>query len=139
MVDIYLDTNFLMLPYTRKIDIFSEIDRIIRSSYRLLLVPGTLEELEKLCQTEKGEHRRAAKMALAIAKAKNIPVLDSKQKDLYMANNSKKPIVDDIILALAQKDVIVATQDKELKKAVKEKGAGVIFAKKGKLEIENVL
>ena len=134
-----LDTNFLMLPYSRRIDIFSEIERIVRVPHRLVLVPGTIQELEKLAKEEKGAHRRAAKMALAIAKAKNLPVLDSKQKDLYMANNSKDVIVDDIILGLASKDVIVATQDKELKKAVMGKGAGIIFAKKSKLEIENVL
>ena len=139
MVDILIDTNFLMLPYTRKIDIFREIERIAKFSYSLYLVPGTVEELEKLSKEEKGMHKRAAKMALAILKAKNMPVLDTKQKDLYMASNSKGIIVDDIILALAGKNVVVATQDKELKRAVKEKGAGVIFAKKSKLEIENVL
>ena len=56
-----------------------------------------------------------------------------------MTGNSKKPIVDDIILALADKNHIVATQDRELRKKLTEKGIRTIYARKKSLEIKDVL
>ena len=74
-------------------------------------------------------------MALQLLEKKGV----GKQKSLYMTGNSKKPIVDDIILALADKNHIVATQDRELRKKLTEKCIRTIYARKKSLEIKDVL
>ena len=135
MKKIILDTNFVFLPFTLKIDIFSEIDRIMHEPYNLFVMEDTIDELDRIMQEQKGKDRETAKMALQLLEKKGV----GKQKSLYMTGNSKKPIVDDIILALADKNHIVATQDRELRKKLTEKGIRTIYARKKSLEIKDVL
>ncbi|AJF61770.1 TPA: hypothetical protein HA239_01705 [Candidatus Woesearchaeota archaeon] len=135
MKKIILDTNFVFLPFTLKIDIFSEIDRIMHEPYNLFVMEDTIDELDRIMQEQKGRDRETAKMALQLLEKKGV----GKQKSLYMTGNSKKPIVDDIILALADKNHIVATQDRELRKKLTEKGIRTIYARKKSLEIKDVL
>ncbi|MFH2020325.1 MAG: PIN domain-containing protein [archaeon] len=139
MRTIVLDTNFLLLPAARKIDIFAEIERIFIHNYKICIYRETIDELNKIIKEQRGKHKDAAKIGLQLITIKNVSILDSKQKDLYMPTNSKEPIVDDVILGEADSGIIVATQDKALRDALKKKGVGIIFAKNKKLETENVL
>ena len=126
-----------MLPFTHGIDIFSEIQAIMNEPYVLFILDLNMSELNKIISTQKGKHKEAAKMALQLAKEKKIEVLSSeKQKSLYMKPNSKKPTVDDIIVALADTDTVVATQDKFLKERLLAKGIKTIILRgKDKLEL----
>ena len=56
-----------------------------------------------------------------------------------MTVDSKSPIVDDIILKIANENTYVATQDKILKNKLKQKGIKVIYSRNKKLEIKDVL
>ena len=105
---IILDTNFLLIPYQFKVDIFSEIDRIILEKYQLYILDKTLDELEKIVKDkeQKGKNKLAAKLALLLVKAKDVKIIKTK----------KDKLVDDLIVELADKDTIVCTQDTELKK-----------------------
>jgi rRNA-processing protein FCF1 len=114
---VILDTNFLLIPGQFKVDIFTEIGRIMQEQYVLYIIDKSLKELNNIVITGKQNDRFAAKLALALAIQKNLKTLHS--------FGSKKS-VDDIIVSKADKDTIVATQDKALRERLKEKGAKII-------------
>ncbi len=113
---IILDTNFLLIPAQFKVDIFSEIERIVHEPYELFIVEQTIGELKSIIEKQSGKKRQAAKLALQLIK----------QKGLNTIKNFQKGIVDDIILSIANKEFAVATQDKGLKKALKKKNIKII-------------
>ena len=120
---IIIDTNFLLIPGTLKVDIFSEIDRICTFKYTLHIVDKTLEELKKIIQTQRGKYSSAAKLALQLLKNKKVKIIKTK----------KDKQVDDLILDIAKKGkIIVATQDKEFKHLLKAENAGLIVLKQKK-------
>lgn len=105
---IILDTNFLMVVGQFKVDIFSEIDRICNSKYDLFIIDKTIDELNKIIKEQKGKHKEAAKLALALIKNKKIKKIKTTE-DLD---------VDSILLK--RKDAIIATQDAILKGKLKK-------------------
>ena len=56
MKKIILDTNILLIPYTQKVDIFSEFDRILDEPYNLFIIDQTVDELKKITENQKGKH-----------------------------------------------------------------------------------
>ena len=108
---VILDTNFLMIPGALGVDIFTELERVA-PEYDLYVIDKTLDELKKL-----GE-----KMALEMVEQFNIKLI----------NTSKEDLVDDLIVEHATKDDLVATQDKELKDRLREKGIDLVVLRKKK-------
>ena len=106
---ILLDTNFLLIPAQFKVDIFSEIDRIMLANYKLYVLDKSIDELKKIIadKKQKLKNKKAAKLALQLIKAKKVNVLKTKQD---------KP-VDDMIADL--KGHIIATQDIALKRRLR--------------------
>ncbi|MBD3202704.1 hypothetical protein GF327_00285 [Candidatus Woesearchaeota archaeon] len=128
MKKVILDTNFLLIPYVFKVDIFNEIKRLINDKYELLIMQGTIDELDNIIKRQKKKHKRAANMALDLIKKKRIKIINQelieidKQKSLNTRSNSKKVInVDKAILEIADKNTIVATQDQKLKNKLRKK------------------
>ena len=108
MKKILVDTNFLLIPFQFKVDIFKEIDRIIDEKYEICVVDKTLEELEKLIKGNKEKDKKAAKLAKQLIKKNKVKIINTQGKN-----------VDEIIIKIKDKDTIVATQDKELRKKLK--------------------
>ena len=126
MKKIIIDTNFLLIPYTFKVDIFSEFERIIEDKYDVFILAGTVDELNNIILLQRGRHQAGAKMALSLIK----------QKHLKTINISEREYIDDSIVNLSDGDTIVATQDKELKRRLKSKNIRVIVLRNKKyLEI----
>lgn len=124
---IILDTNFLLIPWQFKLDIFSELERICVFKYDVFIVDKTIDELSYIFNNQKGKNKDAAKLALKIINLKKIKKI----------NTDKEKNVDNLILDIVDKDYIVATQDKELKKLLKEKNIPVIVLRqKQKLELQ---
>jgi len=119
---ILLDTNFLLIPFQFKVDIFSEIARICDFGYSLAIIDRTADELESIKKNQKGRHKLAADFALKLLKKKDLKIIRT---------NSKKP-VDDLIAELAGKGAIVATQDSLLRKTIKNNKGRVIFLRNKK-------
>jgi len=121
MIQVILDTNFLLIPAQFSVDIFSEIDRIMNQKYELCVLEKSLDELKRVAETaESGKDKRAAMLGIAFVAAKKIKPL--KAGDKY---------VDEAILELVERGKhIVATQDMELKRKLKEKGISVITMRK---------
>jgi len=119
MKNIILDTNFLLAIYQFKIDIFQEIQHICDFSYQILTIDRVIDELKNI----KGKDKKAANFALKIIKEKGLKIL-----------KTEKAHTDDVLVRL-NKTAIIATQDKGLKKRLKN----YITIRQKKYLIKNVL
>ncbi|MBN2141833.1 DUF188 domain-containing protein [Candidatus Woesearchaeota archaeon] len=114
---VIIDTNFLLIPGQFKVDIFSEIDRILDVPYELCVVEKTMDELQRLIMSLPPKDKFAAKLGKVLAE----------QKHLKRVGISKgRESADDDIVSFSDKNTYVATQDAILRKRVREKGAKVI-------------
>lgn len=121
MKKIIIDTNFLMIPYKFRVDIFTEFKRICSFNYKLFIIDKTIDELRSIMQKQSGKDKKAAEFALKLIGLKNIGIIASKER-----------YVDSSILKIAGKDIVVATQDGFLRKQLIEKGASVIILRQKK-------
>lgn len=114
----------LMAVAQFKADVFSEINRICLFNYRICVIGKTIDELERIMKQQKGKGKAAAKMALSLVKA---------HKVRNIALDEIAGSVDDIILKISDKGShIVATQDRELRRKLKEKGVPVMTLRQKK-------
>ncbi len=114
MKKIIFDTNFAVIPFQFKVDIYSELDRIIDEKYEILFLNICTDELKKL---------KFGNAALDLMKKKKVKFIDT---DLIKN-------VDNTILNFAKKEnAIIATQDKELKKKALKKGLKIITLRQKK-------
>ena len=119
MANIILDTNFLLIPSQFRVDIFSEISRLIPNP-EIFILDKTIDELNEIIKSkQKPIDRQAAKLALQLIKAKHIKIIKTEQGNV------------DKLLA-AKKDYIIATQDKNLKKKLKKRKIKTIILKQKK-------
>ena len=116
MKKIIIDTNFLLIPGQFKIDIFSEIRRISDFPFSLLVFDKTIDELKMIIKRQKGRQKQAANLGLQLLKRKDLKIIPTK------AEKS----VDSLILEIADKNTVVATQDAALKNALRKKGIAII-------------
>ncbi|MCH8067029.1 MAG: nucleotide-binding protein [Nanoarchaeota archaeon] len=123
MKKILLDTNFLLAVYQFKVDIFTELDRICNFNYKLFILDKTIEELKHIIERQKGKHKDAARVALQLLKLRKVGVIKT---------GSKKH-TDDVILDYAEKDYLVATQDKDLKRRLIHHNVKVIVLRQKKI------
>ncbi len=115
---IVLDTNFLMLPVQFKIDIFEEF----RGS-ELITFSACIKELEKIAAGRKKD-AAAAKIALNLVKKEKIRIVKTGKK-------ADKAIMD----YAAKNECAVATNDKKLLKALKNKGIKILRLRQRKFII----
>jgi len=125
MEKIILDTNFLLIPFQSKVDIFSEVDKICMFKYELCIIDKTIDELNNIIKQQKGTHKEAAQLALQLIKSKHLKILATHQDT----------DVDTILASFSKKGYIIATQDKELKKRVKKR---IILKQRKYLSIEGI-
>ncbi|MFA4661878.1 PIN domain-containing protein [Pyrococcus kukulkanii] len=128
------DTNFLFIPGQFGVDIISEFDRILDVKYQVAIPNVVLEELKTIIKEGKvrGKDLMAARMALKLAE--RFPVV-------YIGEFMSKT-TDELLYgyAIANDNVIVCTNDKKLRKRLREAGVPVIFLRqKKKLELEGML
>ncbi len=117
---IVMDTNFIMEVVKNKIDLQKELKRVIDSNFELYVIEGTKEELEKIAETQRNKDRETAKIALELIK--NIKTAQAEGKR-----------VDEKLLDIAEKDTVIATHDKELKKKIK--GRKIVVRQKKYLQL----
>lgn len=124
--DVILDTNFLMIPGEKGVDIFSEIENIVNEPHEICVIDKSVEELQKIVEkTGKKKEGFNAKLAIILLKQKNLKILSS----------SSEEYADIAILRHAEKhpdSVIVATQDKNLRDKLKNISARVIMLRQEK-------
>lgn len=103
MKKILLDTNALMAIAELKIDIFQALASCCDFHFKVYVLDGTLEELEKIKLEQRGKYKQAAQLALSLIKAKNIVIL------------KKTGNVDDILAEESKNGSLILTQDIALK------------------------
>ncbi len=121
MKKILLDTSFILSALKYKIDIKSELNNIIDEKFSTYYIDKTLTEL-------KGKPlEKLAKDILKKINAKKIITHENKNVDSLLILHSE-----------ANKDVLVATQDKRLKEKLKKRNVGLITIRQKKyLKITN--
>jgi len=117
------DTNFLIYVFKHKINFDYEIERAINSNFEIVILSPVKEELEKLLRS--GDLKGNEKLAinLALAKIRNYKLVD------YNANYADEAILN---YAKENKNVIVATNDKELKEKLMENNIPVMVVRQKK-------
>jgi len=128
MVRLLFDTNFLLVPFQFKVDLFGELDRLLDVEYEIEIPEGVLMELGRIEKNAKGRDKRNAASALSLAERFKIV-----SGERYMN------CVDDALLELAKRDAIICTNDRELRVRAREKGIPVIYLRQKKiLELDGV-
>jgi len=125
---VILDTNFLLIPGQFKVDIFTEIERILEEPHELCVVEKTMPELDKIASTGGVHDKFAAKLAIVLCAQKGLKRVPSSKGDIS---------ADDEIVVASNKDTYVATQDVALQKRVREKGAKLIALRQKKYLVVN--
>jgi len=122
-----LDSNFLILPLTLRLDIFSEIEKLLCGRVEFLVVSPVRKELEKL-SSKSTEIGRRASFALKLLDRCIYVKLDPK----------KRKTVDEALVEFAQENkVIVATSDMPLRKKLRDINVPVIYVRDySQLELE---
>ena len=104
MKKIIIDTNVLMAISELSLDVFTAIDDFCDFTYSLQVLEGTITELEKIKEEQRGKFKMAASLALQLLKAKNVKTIPSIGH------------VDDILVEYSTKGYLIITQDVLLKK-----------------------
>jgi hypothetical protein len=121
MKQIIIDTNFLLIPAQFRVDIFSEIDRLMYEPYELCILEGTIDELNKIQEKQSGKDKKAAALALKLIASKKVKHLKTEKNlniDKLIVEQAKNP------------DSIIATQDMALKRVLKRNNAHLIILRK---------
>ena len=115
--EVIIDTNFFMAVFQFKIDIISELKKIL-PSYKLTTPKFVISELEGLKKNKNLNIRKQATMALKIAKSNDIEIMD--------ISTLKGESVDDALVRIS-KSKILATNDSQLKKRANEASIRVAY------------
>jgi rRNA-processing protein FCF1 len=113
---VLLDTNFILIPFTLNVDVFSQFRN---RGDELFVLDRSLVELEYLTRKGNGVDKLNAKMALESVEKCGISVISSEE--------SFKKVDESIIDVAEEQNLAVATQDKELKQMLREKGLKVYY------------
>ena len=116
---VVLDTNFLLIPFRFRINIFRELDYLIETAHSYVISSKTLGELKKLGRSI-GKDGMAARLALKMVEA-------VKPKIEIIKNEMN---VDEWIVDYAEKSgAIVCTNDAKLRKRLKPLHVKVVALK----------
>ncbi len=126
------DTNFLLVPGQFGVDVFSELHRILDVRFKIAVPNVVLQELEVIERKSRGRDLLAIRMAKKLAE---------RFEKVDVGEFGKKPIDDQIFeFATGKERVIVCTNDKGLKKRLRERGVPVVYLRSKKiLELEGML
>ncbi|XRP97736.1 PIN domain-containing protein [Methanocaldococcus sp. 16A] len=122
MYKIVPDTNFLIYVFKHKINFDYEIERAINSKFEIVILSPVKEELEKLLRSGDLKGKEKLAINLALAKIKNYKLINH------------EGYADEAILNYAKENenVIVATNDKELKEKLIENNIPVMVVRQKK-------
>jgi len=124
MKTVLADTNFLVECAKHKIDIHSELTRVLDFSFEVAILDRTMEELDTIIARGKKEGLQA-KLAKTILMTKHVTVIPTTGGH-----------TDNLLLDMADENHMIATMDKELKRKLKKKGQSVVIIRgKDKLEV----
>ena len=122
---IIFDTNFCMIPFEFKVDIFDELNRIAPEKYEILIPDLVKLELKKIASGI-GKRAIAARSALKM-------VEDFKEVKIENIGGVDKSIIE----YAKNNNCIIATQDKKMKSIAKKYGIPTITMRQKRYLIFN--
>ncbi|MCW4016495.1 MAG: nucleotide-binding protein [Candidatus Bathyarchaeota archaeon] len=127
---IILDANFFFVPSQFNLDIFEELANLLNRRFEPVLLSSTQKELEGLAHSSPKVNKQAL-LALRFAEKCSFVSAEKVLTESY----------DDVIVRVASEwSCPVATNDKELRKRLREKGVPVIFLRqKRRLEMDGAV
>ena len=127
MVKVILDSNFLLVPFQFRIDIFEELNNLLGKAEPIIL-STTIEELKKMAEKSSTKKRMQFSAALKLAERCEILEVEKEASESY----------DDVILRVARElKIPVGTNDMELRKRLRRAGIATIYLRqKSRLVIE---
>jgi len=130
-VKVILDSNALFVPLQFKIDVFNDLNRLLKRSFELILLSPVKRELEILAGKGSPKMRKNASYALKLAeKCKYVEV-----------ETPASALTDDTIVKIAKEwKATVFTNDRQLKKRLRDISVPVIYVRqKSRLEIDGMI
>ncbi len=126
------DTNFLLIPGQFGVDIVSELNRILDVKFKVVIPNVVLQELEVIEKKTRGRDLLAVRMAKRLVE---------RFETVEIGEFGRRPIDDQIYdFAVKNERVIVCTNDKALRRRLREKGIPVVYLRSKKiLELEGML
>jgi rRNA-processing protein FCF1 len=130
-LQVIVDSNALFVPLQFRIDVFSELERLLNRRFELVLLSAVKRELEILAETGAPKMRRDACYALKFAE----------RCRLVEVKASASALTDDVIVAVAREwGAAVFTNDKVLRKRLRDISVPVIYVRqKSRLEIDGIV
>jgi rRNA-processing protein FCF1 len=127
-IKIILDTNFLFISSKFRLDIFEELNELLDRRAEPVILSSTYRELQKLAHSDSVKMSKQALLGLRLAEKCHIVKVERKDGESN----------DDLIVRLATEwKSPVATNDRELRKKLRNAGVAVIFLRqKSRLEVD---
>ena len=116
MRTLVLDTNFLLLPFQFKIDIFRELDHVVAEPFRLIIPSGVVSELNGISKRV-GKSGAAARLALKLVEA---------NKKIVEVVETDSPVDDWVFTYAKANKAIACTNDAGLKARLRAEKMKVI-------------
>jgi rRNA-processing protein FCF1 len=128
---VILDSNALFVSLQFRIDVFSELERLLNRRFELVLLSSVKRELEILAEKGSPKMRRDACYALKFAERCRLVEVEA----------SGSALVDDVIVEVAGEwGSAVFTNDKQLRKRLRDISVPVIYVRqKSRLEIDGLI
>lgn len=109
-----LDSSVILSCFEFSIDLESELTRLL-GSYKIVVPSSVVHELEKVSKKGDGFTARNASASLSLIKKYDVVEIQEQNTD------------DSLVLLSKKLDAIVATNDKALRKKLREEKRNVIF------------
>jgi len=125
---VILDSNFFFIPSQFQLDIFEELANLLTQRFDPILLSPTRKELQEIVEKGSPKMRQQASLALKLAE---------KCRLVHVEKGSRETHDDVIVRVAAEWRCPVATNDRELRKRLRNTGVPVIFLRKKRcLELE---
>jgi len=128
---VVLDANFLFVPSQFHLDIFEELANLLNQRFEPILLSSTQKELQGLAESSSPKKRKQALLALRLAEKCHAVPAEKGIMETY----------DDVIVRVATEwKSPVATNDRELRRRLRNLGIPVIFLRqKQRFELEGTV
>ena len=130
-IKVVLDANFFFVSSQFKVDVFEELENLLNRRFEPVLLSSTQKELQGLAESTSPKQRKQAQLALRLAEKCRLVAAEKGLEETY----------DDVIVRVAAEwKSPVATNDRELRKRLRQVGVPVVFLRqKKRLEMEGAV
>jgi len=131
IIRVIFDSNFLFIPSQFQLDIFEELTNLLSQRFEPVLLSPTYKELLKIAEKGSPKKRKQASLALKLAEKCRLVHVEKGLEETH----------DDVIVRVASEwRCPVATNDRELRKRLRNMGVPVIFLRqRRRLELEGTV